>query len=105
MAQRLHGDSAVQTSRVTDDRDLLAEAEQHVSRNRRFLAVPTGCFKKDRIDAHPVSLGITEPVQLFTDRQLAVFGCGFRWLEEAEASLDVRRALTLCLSNGHCQTH
>ena len=81
------------------DRDLLAEAEQYVSRDRRFLALPTGCFQKDRIDARPVSHGITEPVQLFTDRQLAVFGCGFRWLEEAEASLEVRRALTLGLSN------
>lgn len=81
------------------DRDLLVEAEKYVSRNRRFLALPAGRFKRNRIDTRPISLGVTEPVQLFTDRQLAVFGRGFRWLEEAEMSLDVRRALALGLSN------
>ncbi|MPZ20983.1 MAG: hypothetical protein GEV06_24240 [Luteitalea sp.] len=81
------------------DRELLAEAQRYVSRNRRFLTLPSGRFKTDRIDARPVSLGIIEPVQLFTDRQLAVFGRGFRWLEDEDISLDVRRALTLGLSN------
>ena len=81
------------------DRSLLTEAQRYVSRNRRLLALPAGRFKTDRIDARPVSLGIAEPVQLFTDRQLAVFGRGFRWLEEVEISPDVRRALTLGLSN------
>jgi hypothetical protein len=47
----------------------------------------------------PVSLGVTELVQLFTDRQLAVFGRGFRWLQDAEMSPDVRRASTVGLSN------
>jgi len=81
------------------DHKQLTDAEAYVSRNRRLLALPTGRFNTDRIDARPVSLGITQPVQLFTDRQLAVFGRGFRWLEEAEMSLEVRRALTLGLSN------
>ena len=81
------------------DRDLLAEARQHVSVNRRFLALPTGPFTTDRNDARPLSLGITQPEQLFTDRQLAVFGRGFAWLQNAEISPHVRRALTLGLSN------
>jgi adenine-specific DNA methylase len=81
------------------DHLLLIKAQRYVSRNRRFLALPTSRFKTDRVDARPVSLGIAEPVQLFTDRQLAVFGRGFRWLEEADMSFDMRRALTLGLSN------
>lgn len=81
------------------DREQLTEAQKYVSNNRRFLALPTGRFKTDRIDARPVSLGITQPVQLFTDRQLAVFGRGFCWLEDEQMSPDVRRALTLGLSN------
>ena len=56
------------------DRDLLAEAEQYVSRDRRFLALPTGCFRKDRIDARPVSLGITEPCTALHGPS----ACGFR---------------------------
>ena len=87
--------------RTPNDHDsyLLAEAAQYMSTYRRFLALPTGRFKRERIDDRPVSLGIMEPVQLFTDRQLAVFGRGFQWLKEAEVSVGVRRALTLGLSN------
>ena len=81
------------------DRALLADADQYVSSNRQFLALPTDRFERERMDTRPISLGITEPIQLFTDRQLAVFGRGFRWLEKAEMSLGVRRALTLGLSN------
>ena len=81
------------------DHDLVREAERYVTRNRRSLALPTGNFTKDRIDPRPLSLGVMEPLQIFTDRQLAVFGRGFAWLETADVSLDVRRALTLGLSN------
>ncbi|HYC54237.1 MAG TPA: hypothetical protein VEL28_04790 [Candidatus Binatia bacterium] len=81
------------------DRELLSDAHRHLRRNRRFLALPGGRFKTGRIDSRPLSLGITKPAQLFTDRQLSVFGRGFRWLEETEMSPSIRRALTLGLSN------
>ena len=52
------------------------------------------------MDARPVSYGVHELRQLFTDRQIAVFGHAFRWVKENSGpDHRVNRALRLALSN------
>ena len=47
----------------------------------------------------PTSFGIETPEQLFTDRQLCVFGHAFRWLRTVEQPQAIRRGLLLATSN------
>ena len=64
------------------------------------MDVPDYEFRRDRVDARPVSYGVHELRQLFTDRQVAVFGHAFRWIKEnLDPDFRVNRALRLALSN------
>ena len=70
--------------------------EEHIDE----IDVPDYEFRRDRVDARPVSYGVRQLRQLFTDRQIAVFGHAFKWVKEnSDPDLRVNRALRLALSN------
>ena len=82
------------------DLSLLDTASQYLEKHMHELDVPDYQFKRDRVDARPVSYGVHELRQLFTDRQIAVFGHAFRWVKEnVDPDHRVNRALRLALSN------
>lgn len=84
---------------TNQDRKLLEAAARYLNRHRGELLLPSQTLATDRRDSRPISFGITHPLQLFSDRQLAVFGHAFRWVAESDHSSSTRRALTLALSN------
>lgn len=63
------------------------------------LQLPTGRLRTERNDQRPVSYGIETPAQLFSGRQLAVFGTAMAWLRDADLEPATARALTLGVSN------
>ena len=82
------------------DLTLLDIASQYLEEHMHELDVPDYKFRRDRVDARPVSYGVHELRQLFTDRQIAVFGHAFRWVKEnLDPDHRVNRALRLALSN------
>ncbi len=82
------------------DLSLLEVAGQYVKEHIREIDVPDYEFKRDRMDARPISYGVHELRQMFTDRQIALFGHAFRWVKEnVESDPRVNRALRLALSN------
>ena len=82
-----------------EDRALLAAASRYVASHMEELDIPEHEFDQTRLDARPRSFGITHPRDLFTARQLALFGHGFRWLRNLGCEEAVHRAVTLALSN------
>ena len=64
------------------DLSLLDTARKYLEDHIGEIDVPDYEFKRDRVDARPVSYGFNELRQLFTDRQIAVFGHAFRWVKE-----------------------
>lgn len=81
------------------DRAQLDDAALYVRLNASDLATPHVSFREDRLDSRPRSLGFDSPTELFTDRQVSVFGHAFRWLQTTESSPSVVRALSLAVSN------
>lgn len=86
-------------SPTAEDRKLLETSTRYFQRHRAEFLLPSHTFSADRRDSRPLSFGITRPQQLFTNRQLAVFGHGFRWIADSDYPTTVRRGLTLALSN------
>jgi len=80
------------------DLALIAKSHRYLGNHRDELWLPDRPFKKMRNDSRPLSFGIDEPVELFTDRQLAVFGHAFKWLRSSDYSEEVRCALALAIS-------
>ena len=75
-------------------------ASQYLKEHIDEMDVPDYEFRRNRVDARPVSYGVQKLRQLFTDRQTAVFGHAFRWVKEnADPDHRVNRALRLALSN------
>jgi putative DNA methylase len=75
-------------------------ADRYLAAHAKKLQLPRARLTKQRTDPRPLSFGIRRPVDLFTSRQLVVFGTAFRWLRASRNhSQSVRRALTLALSN------
>ena len=68
-------------------------------RSLRGLHLPGGRLSRRRIDERPLSFGIEKHSELFSCRQLVVFGLAFRWIKRARLHHDVRRALILAVSN------
>jgi len=66
---------------------------------QRFLHLPSRRLSPHRVDQRPLSFGIRKSAELFTARQLLVFGLAFRWIKRARVPRDVRRALLLAVSN------
>jgi putative DNA methylase len=74
-------------------------AEQFLGAFRGTLRLPKGNLRRRRKDERPLSFGMKALVDLFTPRQLIVFGLAFQWIRKAAVAHDVRRALTLAMSN------
>ena len=82
------------------DLSLLEIASRYLEEHIDEIDVPDYEFRRDRVDARPVSYGVRQLRQLFTDRQIAVFGHAFKWVKEnSDPDLRVNRALRLALSN------
>ena len=82
------------------DLSLLDIASQYLAEHIDEMEVPDYEFRRDRVDGRPISYGVHRLRQLFTDRQVAVFGHAFRWVKEnADPDHRVNRALRLALSN------
>lgn len=81
------------------DRRLIGMARGYVERHRNELDLPDGRLNQERRDSRPLSFGIERPVDFFTDRQLAVFGHAFSWVQSRQLPAAVERALILAISN------
>jgi len=81
------------------DRDLSTSAREYLHDNADRLKIPATDLEKVRTDSRPLSFGISKHSELFTPRQLAVFGRAFKWIQQSDYSGSVRRALTLAVSN------
>lgn len=82
-----------------EDRTLLLAAKRYLSSHKQELEIPEHEFEEGRVDPRPRSFGLTHPRDLFTARQLALFGHGFRWLRNFPCEPAVHRGVTLALSN------
>jgi len=80
------------------DLALLENASAYLAMHESQLSLPATPFSLTRADPRPISFGITSPRQLFSDRQLALFGHAFRWIEEASVTPEVKRGLRLAVS-------
>ena len=83
--------------RGTDDR-AVARAAEELTKDIG-LQLPVGRLRTDRHDDRPVSFGIETVAQLFTDRQLVVFGAAVSWLRKAPLDEPLKRAMGLAISN------
>lgn len=63
------------------------------------LPLPRGPVPSDNLDGRPGSHGMPTFADLFTGRQLALFGTATTWLNDADLEPAVRRALRLGVSN------
>jgi putative DNA methylase len=81
------------------DRAALESAARSLAQLRAALPLPRGELRPDRKDARPRSFGVTRHVDLFTDRQLLVFGEALRWLDATQLDERVARGLRLAISN------
>ncbi|WP_205525917.1 DUF1156 domain-containing protein [Pyxidicoccus trucidator] len=95
--------SSTEYRRIRQPRDCdlrrLAASARYIRHHADALHLPEGTFTTDRVDQRPLSFGITQPRQLFTDRQLCVFGSAFAWVNVQELSEEVKNGLRLALSN------
>jgi len=82
-----------------EDLEFLVSAEVRLKELSTRLLLPKHRFAKKRLDPRPLSYGVTGPTELFTARQLLVFGSAFSWLKSATLSDPVRRALRLAVSH------
>lgn len=80
------------------DDNAVAGAAAHLT-NATELQLPVGRLCTDRHDDRPLSFGIESVAQLFTDRQLVVFGAAVSWLRGAQLDAPVKRAMSLAISN------
>lgn len=81
------------------DRALTELAQRFVRVNDAVLEYPRGQFSTPRADPRPISFGISKISEVFTARQLAVFGLAFAWLRDAQYDDATQRALMLTVSN------
>lgn len=83
----------------TRDARALAVASELLARERDQLPLPTRDLERVRSDSRPLIFGIANPVQMFSDRQLLMFGRAFRWVSQYAGPPSVARALRLAVSN------
>jgi putative DNA methylase len=84
--------------RQADDHAAVARASAHLAHDSR-LQLPIGRLSTDRHDDRPVSFGIETVAELFTNRQLVVFGAAVAWLRSAQLDVPLTRAMSLAISN------
>ena len=87
--------------RAPDEQDLsrLERALLYLDDSREELQLPTQEFSTNRQEAKPVSFGLKKVVDLFTSRQLILFGNAFNWLNLSDYPAPVKRALSLGISS------
>lgn len=86
-------------SPVGADLEALSRAARTWGTQSASLPSPSGTVRVDRRDARPRSYGIKRYEEMFTPRQLLVFGHAFQWLRNAKVLPEVRDALELAVSN------
>lgn len=75
------------------------QAHEYIRRNKKNLRLPSGNVQDDERDSRPGSFGIEAFADMFTSRQLAVFGSAFMWIDRSDHCAQVRDALRLAVSN------
>lgn len=80
------------------DYQAIAEAGIRV-KDDSSLRLPQGRLTPDRYDDRPICFGIETASQLFSDRQLVVFGAAMAWIQDSGLKAPVKRAITLAISN------
>lgn len=81
------------------DDDALERARDRRAELTNELALPTERFATERLEARPLSYGVTSPLALFSDRQLICLGAAFHWIASADIAEGVRLGLQLAVSN------
>ena len=74
-------------------------SERFLAENRERIFIPSTPLQQIRWDSRPVSFGIATPSQLFSPRQLAIFGLAFSWIRRSSLAPATKRALSLATSN------
>ena len=82
----------------TEDYQAFDRAREYLAEDRS-LQLPAGKLAVNRHDDRPISYGIESAKQLFNERQQVVLGAAMNWIENADLSQPVRRAITLAISN------
>ena len=77
----------------------LERASEELTRRESELPLPSDLIRTSRRDDRPLSYGIREYRQMFTDRQLLVFGRAFQWIRSSSLPDNVRDSLELAISN------
>jgi adenine-specific DNA methylase len=86
--------------RASSASDYQAIAEAGVLLEEGYsLRLPRGRLTADRYDDRPICFGMETAAQLFSDRQLVVFGAAMAWIHDADLRAPVKRAITLAISN------
>jgi putative DNA methylase len=88
--RRIRGTTITDQARLDESSAFLAECAPQL---------PTTRFRTRRLDPRPVSYGMLRITDLFTARQLIVFGKAFEWLRSDKVPKPVSRALGLAISN------
>lgn len=86
-------------SAAPHDLKQLAAASVRVQSLPPSVQLPSMAVNVSRIDERPLSYGVEWIAQLFTDRQLLIFGHAFAWLRSQDMTERTRRALMLGISN------
>lgn len=96
--EQTHGDGP-RTFRLPtpEENQLDATADEYL--RSHDLRLPSGKVPPDNKGGRPGSLGLETFPDLFTPRQLALFGTAFSWIDSHPLELAVSRALTLGVSN------
>ncbi len=84
---------------TAEDLGALDRANRELSRRDGSLHIPEGDIQVGKGDRRPLSFGITTFRQLFTSRQLLVFGSAWKTLKRFDVESNLARALRLALSN------
>lgn len=63
------------------------------------LPIPRSPLPKNREDGRPQLYGVVSAADMFSERQLLVFGLAFHWMQERQCSPSTQRGLALALSN------
>ncbi|MDP9404764.1 MAG: DUF1156 domain-containing protein [Actinomycetota bacterium] len=81
------------------DLSAMGAAAVWLQQNASSVMLPKMKLNPVRHDERPRTFGFDAVRELFTERQLAVFGSAFQWLTSADLSPSVRAGLRVALSN------
>lgn len=84
---------------ATHDTAALRRAKRALATKRGVLHLPLGSVLPGHRDDRPISYGMNRYEDLFTARQLIVFGSAWKWLSSQGWPTSIASALSLALSN------